>query len=199
MRNFQLFTCFCLLYAACGFTQVMPSVVVPDFSLRNASDNTMFSTAADQGVKGYMVVFTCNHCPFAKLYTQRFNNLHARYRVLGVPLLAINSMDTVVYEDEVFELMQQKARAENIKYPYLQDADQRVGQSFDAQHTPQAYVIWKEKGQWVVKYSGAIDDNGEHPENATPFIANAVDELLAGKQVSNPQTQSFGCRIFYRN
>jgi peroxiredoxin len=144
-----------------------------------------------------MVIFTCNHCPFAKLYTQRFNELAGKFTPLGVPLLAVNSMDTLVYEEESFSLM--KERAAGLRFPYLQDAAQTVGKAFGAEHTPQAFVIWREKGHWLVKYRGAIDDNGEHPELATPFIANAVSELLAGKPVSVPETESFGCRIFYRN
>ncbi len=55
-----------------------------------------------------------------------------------------------------------------------------------------------ENNEWVIKYKGAIDDNGEHPKQAKAFIANAVNELLQYKPVSTPQSQSFGCRIFYR-
>jgi hypothetical protein len=75
---------------------------------------------------------------------------------------------------------------------------QTVGKDFKAEHTPHAFVIWKENNQWIIKYSGAIDDNGEHPEKANPYIANAVDDLLHGKPVKMPETQSFGCAIFYR-
>ena len=173
-----------------------PEKGIPDFTLLNV-DGRMVSTADFPDAKGFAVVFTCNHCPFAKLYTQRFNDLHARYAPLGVPLLAINSMNSLIYEEESFELM--KSRAANFNFPYLQDAAQTVGKSFGAEHTPHAFVIWNENDRWVVKYSGAIDDNGEHPELATPFIANAISELLAGKPVSVPETESFGCRIFYRN
>ena len=107
-------------------------------------------------------------------------------------------MDTLVYEEESFELMQKKAKTEKLNFPYLFDVMQSVGKNFGAEHTPQAYVIWKENNKWVIKYSGAVDDNGEHPEKATPFIGNAVDDLLSNKPVSKPETQSFGCRIFYR-
>lgn len=170
---------------------------IPDFTLRNV-DGRMVSTKDFSKAKGFAVVFTCNHCPFAKLYTQRFNDLHKKYAPLGVPFLAVNSMDSLVYEEESFALMQSRAREVGFQFPYLHDAAQTVGQLFGAEHTPHAFVIWRENGKWLIKYAGAIDDNGEEPENATPFIGNAIDDLLAGRKVSIPETESFGCRIFYR-
>lgn len=170
---------------------------ISDFSLKN-TDNKPVSLSSFKEAKGFIVIFTCNHCPFAKLYTQRLNDLNTKYKALGVPLLAINSMDTLVYEEESFELMQQRAKTEKYNFPYLYDVKQTVGKNFVANHTPHSFVIWKENNYWVVKYSGAIDDNGEHPELANSFIGNAVEELLQNKTVSTPQTESFGCKIFYR-
>lgn len=170
---------------------------ISDFELRNV-DNTLLKLSDYKDAKGFIVVFTCNHCPFAKLYPQRLNAMNEKYKSLGVPLIAINSMDTLVYEDESFVLMQEKANTEHLNFPYLYDPQQRVGKNFGAEHTPQAFVIWKEQNHWLVKYSGAIDDNGEHPELAKSFVTQAVDELLQGKAVSTAKTQSFGCRIFYR-
>ncbi|MFM9985839.1 MAG: redoxin domain-containing protein [Flavobacteriales bacterium] len=170
---------------------------VSDFSLLNV-DGKYISTQDYKGAKGFIVIFTCNHCPFAKLYTDRLQQLHETFSALGVPVLAINSMDTVVYEEEKFAQMQLVAKRDSLVFPFLQDGAQVVGQNFAASRTPQAFVIWKRENKWVIEYSGAIDDNGEHPELATPFIANAVNELLLDKPVSNPETQAFGCKIFYR-
>ena len=171
--------------------------IIKDFSLVNI-DNTAFSTAENPNTKGFIIVFTCNHCPFARLYTQRLNDLYRKYAPKGVPMLAINSMDTLIYEDESFAFMKARAEKEKYRFPYLQDAGQEIGKRFGANHTPHAFVIWKEQGNWEIKYSGAIDDNGESPEHATPYIQQAVDALLAGKEVALPVTNSFGCRIFYR-
>ena len=170
---------------------------ISDFRLKNI-DNSFVSLNDFKDAKGFMIVFTCNHCPFAKLYSKRLNALNKKYKPLGVPLLAINSMDSILYKEESFELMQTKAKSDKFNFCYLQDATQSVGKDFDAKHTPQAYVIWKEDNNWIVKYEGAIDDDGENPDKANPFISNAVDELLSGKNVTLPQTESFGCRIFYR-
>lgn len=202
-KFFYLLTC-CFVFASLlsfkGAKEKAVSVigkVIPDFSLRSV-DGRVVSLGNNANAKGYIVVFTCNHCPFAKLYPKRLNDLNSKYASLGVPLIAINSMDTLVYEDERFELMQSKAKEWQINFPYLQDATQAVGKSFAANHTPHAFVIWKENNSWVIQYAGAIDDNGEEPEKASSFLAKAVEELLAGKKPGIPETTSFGCRIFYR-
>jgi peroxiredoxin len=171
--------------------------VIHDFHLKNV-DGKMVSLSDYKEAKGFIIIFTCNHCPFAKLYSKRMNDLYTRFSKLNVPLLAINSMDTLVYEEESFALMIQKAKKDKFKFPYLQDNTQEIGQAFGAEHTPMAFVIWKVNNEWVRQYKGAIDDNGMHAKQAKPFIANAVNDLIADKKVSEPLTQSFGCRIFYR-
>jgi peroxiredoxin len=170
---------------------------VHDFHLKNVTRQAI-SLSEYKNAKGFIVVFTCNHCPFAKLYATRFNELNNKYKALDVPLLAINSMDTTVYEEETFALMQAKAMEEAFSFPYLYDNMQVVGKDFQAKHTPHAYVIWKHDDKWIIEYSGAIDDNGEHPELAHSYLSDAVDELLDGKRVTVPETASFGCAIFYR-
>jgi hypothetical protein len=107
-------------------------------------------------------------------------------------------MDSMVYEEECYKFIQQKSKENNFNFPYLQDASQEVAKNFVAVNTPQAFVIWRDGNRWVIKYKGAIDDNGESPELAKNFIAMAVNDLLANKPVSMPTTESFGCKIFYR-
>ena len=122
--------------------------------------------------------------------------------LLGAPVtvtrLAINSMDTVVYADESFRNMRRRAETDKFTFPYLHDARQAVSRDFQAEHTPQTNVIWKEDAQWKIKYSGAVDDNGAEPgQLKKAYVARAADDLLAGKPVANPQTESFGCAIFF--
>ena len=122
-----------------------PSVMetqINDFSLKNI-DNADISLSQFKDAKGFIVVFTCNHCPFAKLYSERYNDLNKKYQPLGVPLLAINSMDSLVYEEESFEKMQEKAQSEKFNFPSLQDGNQCVGKNFNAEHTPQATLFGK--------------------------------------------------------
>lgn len=199
MFRYIPFTNFVILPIIFGFLLNMgdPSKTIQDFSLKNV-DNKTISTKAFPDAKGFIVVFICNECPFAKLYSKRLNELSTKYKALDVPLLAINSMDTLVYEDESFKDMQLKAKNDKFKFPYLHDVDQLVAKNFNAEHTPSAFIIWKVQNRWVIKYKGAIDDNGQNPFIATPYVANNVDALLKNLPVILNETLSFGCRIFYR-
>jgi hypothetical protein len=137
----------------------------------------------------------------AKFYSQRLNQMNEKYKKKGVFLLAINAMDTLAYAEESFAKMQKKAKNDIFTFPYLQDINQTVAKQFKADITPQAFVAWKDQNvNLTIKYKGAIDDNAGEPEKAqNHFLANAVDELLLGKKVTVPKSESFGCRIFYRD
>ncbi len=186
-----------LMVFGSGFGQVKEKAVA-DFRLKNV-DGRSISLKDYPEAKGFIIVFTCNHCPFAKLYPPRLNELNAKYKALGVPVIAISSTDTVVYEGDSYDKMVAKARDEHFNFPYLMDDMQTVARNFGAQKTPHAYVIWKENGRYVVKYNGAIDDNGAEPEKVTRrYVANAVDELLGGRRVNIPETKSIGCQINMR-
>ncbi|WP_264521435.1 thioredoxin family protein [Flavobacterium sp. N1994] len=185
-----------LSFATIGDT--LNSKSIKNFSLKNV-DNKSISLSSYRNAKGFMVIFTCNKCPMAKFYSDRLNKLNAQYKTKGVYLLAIDAMDTLAYKEESFALMQKKAKADKLNFPYLQDKLQVVAKQFNATHTPQAFVIWKNKsGNYDIKYEGAIDDNAGDAGNAKPYLAEAVNELLQNKSVTNAKTESFGCRIFYR-
>jgi peroxiredoxin len=171
---------------------------INDFHLRNV-DGRMVSLKDYPKAKGFIIVFTCNHCPFAKLYFQRLNDLNHKFKSQGVPVIAICSSDTVNFEEDVFDKMKIKAASEHINYPYLCDAEQTVAKNFAARKTPHAFVIWKENGNWVVKYNGAIDDNGAEPLKVKNlYVANAVEALLKGREVEVKEIKSIGCSIGFR-
>lgn len=171
---------------------------IVDFKLKNV-DGKMVSLSDFPNVKGFIIVFTCNHCPFAKLYPPRLNNLNNKFKPLGVPLIAISSTDTMMYEEDTYPNMVIKANEEHFNFPYLFDEMQVVAKNFKAQKTPHAYVIWKENNQWVVKYNGAIDDNGMEPEKVTEsYVSNAVYELLTSQPIKTSETKSIGCQIAFR-
>ena len=179
-----------------AFTAV--NKVVDDFSLKNV-DGKMVSLKDFPGAKGFIIVFTCNHCPFAKLYPPRLNELNSKYKPLAVPLIAISSTDTLTYDEDTYPKMVTKATNEYFNFPYLFDEFQSVAKNFSAQRTPHAFVIWKEQGKWVIKYDGAIDDNGAEPQHVHKhYVADAVDALLAGKEIAAKETRSIGCQIIFR-
>ena len=197
--NLRVLSAFLLIgtFLLFGF-KTPPQKTIKDFRLRN-TDGKYFSLSQYPNAKGFIVVFTCNHCPFASLYPPRLNVLNDKYKALGVPLIAISSTDTQVYEEDSYVQMVHKSEAEKYNYPYLMDAEQVVAKNFGAQRTPHAFVIWKEKGAWVIKYNGAIDDNGMSPESVkTTYVADAVDALLNNKEIENPETKSIGCQIHFR-
>lgn len=194
-----LLLCINSVYKAQGQVQGQNTArYLNSFTLPCSADSAVSLEQYTQA-KGFIVVFTCNHCPFAKLYSKRLNDLNAKYLPLGVPLLAINSMDTVVYSNENLKAMAVQARKRQYNFPYLFDASQLIAKQFNAQHTPQAFVIWKTENKWEIRYSGAIDNNGAEPQKASKnYVSDCLESLLNFKQVAEPFTESFGCKIYYR-
>jgi peroxiredoxin len=180
-----------------SFTFLQP-VTVNDFSLRN-TDGKMVSLKDYPDAKGFIVVFTCNHCPFAKLYPERLNQLNTTFKSKDVPLIAISSTDTSQYEEDRFPVMVERSEKGKYNFPYLYDAEQSVAKAFNADKTPHAFVIWKKGNKWQVKYSGAIDDNGASPGKVkNRYVQQAVEALLEGKEPPVEETKSIGCQIYYR-
>lgn len=202
LKKFSPFLFIGLLLASLSvllnFTLMPKDKYVEDFSLMNVNGKRV-SLKDYPNAKGFILVFTCNHCPFAKLYPDRMNALNKKYKPLGVPLIAISSTDTLVFEEDTYVKMTEKAKAEHFNYPYLYDADQTVAKNVGADKTPHAFVIWKEHGKYVVHYNGAIDDNGAEPEHVSvSYISEAADALLKGKPIQVRQTKSIGCQIHFR-
>ncbi len=194
-----LFVC-SLLFVLSSYTVLIKEKSISNFKLKSATNNKWVAISDYKKAKGFVVVFLSNKCPMAKFYSARLNQMNEKYKKKGVPLLAINAMDTLAYADESFAKMQKKTKNDKFTFPYLQDKGQTVAKQFKAENTPQAFVIWKnELGQLIIKYQGAIDDNAGEPEKAQHhFLTNAVEELLNGENVTVPKSESFGCRIYYR-
>lgn len=171
---------------------------IKDFKLRNV-DGKIVSLANYPAAKGFIIVFTCNHCPFAKRYPDRMNQLNKRYKSKGVPLLAISSADTTAYDEDAYPEMVKRAREGKYSFPYLYDPLQTVARDFAASKTPHAFVIWKQHDHWTINYDGGIDDNGAEPAKVRHrYVEDAVEALLAGREVTIKQTRSVGCSIHYR-
>ncbi len=196
-RSRRLFQLFLMSLILLNFGNISGKTI-NDFSLKNV-DGKLVSLKDFPDAKGFVIVFTCNHCPFAKLYPPRLNELEKKYHKQGVPVIAISSTDTIVYEEDTYPNMVKKARSEHFRFPYLFDGEQTVAKNFSAQKTPHAFVLWKENGDYVVRYSGAIDDNGAEPSKVNiRYVANAVDALLGAKEVEPRETKSIGCQIHFR-
>ena len=198
-KSFRVIFLFTAAVFLLSFIHPENEKTVKDFHLLNV-DGKKISLGDYPDAKGFIIVFTCNHCPFAKLYPPRLNELNAQYKSSGVPLIAISSTDTVTYDQDTYPNMVTKAMDEKFSFPYLFDGLQTVAKNFSAQKTPHAFVVWKKNGEWIIKYNGAIDDNGAEPEKVkNHYVSDAVDALLQNKEVKIKETKSLGCQIHFRN
>ncbi len=166
-----------------------------DFSLKDVNGK-MVSLSDYKDAKGYIVIFTCNTCPYAVASEERMVALDAEFKPKGYPVIAINPNNPVVQPDDTFELMQEKAKEAGFTFPYLYDESQSIYAKYGATKTPHVYLLQKENGKNIVKYIGAIDDNVRKASAVKErFLANAVNELLAGKEVNLKETKAIGCSV----
>lgn len=169
--------------------------VVEDFSLKNI-DGTNVSLKSLKGAKGAIVVFTCNHCPYSKMYEDRIIALDKKYKDLGYPVVAINPNDPAVSLGDDFESMQQRAEVKEFTFPYLFDEGQKVYPKFGATKTPHVFILEKKKDDFVLAYIGAIDNNARSEANVSEtYVENAVNNLLEGKELTTTNTKAIGCSI----
>lgn len=166
-----------------------------NFNLKNV-DGKMVSLSDYPKAKGFIVIFTCNTCPYAVASEQRIVALDKEFKGKGYPVIAINPNNPKVQPDDTFELMQKKAKQAGFTFPYLYDESQTIYAKYGAKKTPHVYLLQKENGNHIVKYIGAIDDNVRSADDVKErFVANAVNELLAGKEVSVKETKAIGCTV----
>ncbi|MFM8179604.1 MAG: thioredoxin family protein [Candidatus Kapaibacterium sp.] len=169
--------------------------VAADFSLKNI-DGTDLGMASRSDVKGYIVVFTCNHCPYSVAYEDRIIGLHNTFAPKGYPVIAINPNDTNIVPDDSYANMITRAAEKKFPFPYLIDPTQQTAKAFGATRTPHVFVVEKQSKGHVVRYIGAIDDNAESAEQAKKhYVADAVHALLSGAAPSPETVKAVGCGI----
>ncbi len=166
-----------------------------DFSLKNV-DGKMMSLKSFKDAKGYIVVFTCNECPYAKLYEDRIIALHNKYASKGFPVVAINPNNETIQPGDSFEMMQVRAKSKEFPFPYLRDETQDIARFYGARKTPHIYLL---KNNLEVAYIGGIDDNPQNSDKVEErYLENAVDALLANKEVQKNVTKAIGCTIKWK-
>lgn len=163
-----------------------------DFSLKNV-DGSMVSLKDYKGVNGYIVVFTCNTCPYAVMYEDRIIQLHNKYASQGYPVVAINPNDPTVKPGDDFAGMVARSKEKNFPFKYLFDDGQKVYPSFGATRTPHVYLLDANR---YVRYIGAIDDNAQNPsEVSIKYLENAIAALKVGNNPDPAETKAVGCTI----
>jgi len=169
--------------------------IATDFSLKNI-DGNMVSLKDYKEAKGYIVIFTCNTCPYAVAYEDRVEALNKKYANLGYPVIAIMPNNPDVQPGDRLEAMQARAKAKGFTFPYLMDRGQKIYPQYGATKTPHVYILEKTKKGNEVKYIGAIDDNYQDEASVSKkYVENAVDALLQGKEIEEKETRAIGCSI----
>jgi peroxiredoxin len=176
-----------------------PGDKAADFSLKN-TDGKIFSLSSMEKAKGFIIVFTCNHCPFSQAYEDRIISMNKKYASQGYPVIAINSNDPSIEPEDSYENMVKRSSEHQYNFPYLVDNTQEIAKKYGASRTPHIFVLSKQAKDLVVEYVGAIDDSAYEPDQVkTPYVELAVNDLLAGKKVGIPSTKAIGCSIKWKN
>ncbi|MBI1248306.1 redoxin domain-containing protein [bacterium] len=165
----------------------------PDFSLTNVDSKTVsLSDLAD--AKALVVIFMCNHCPFVKHLADALAQFGKDFQAKGAAVVGISSNDVANYPDDSPELMAKEAADRGYTFPYLYDADQSAAKAYHAACTPDFFVF---DGEQKLVYRGQFD--ASRPGNDKAITGSdlraAVDAVLAGQPVPEPQMPSIGCNI----
>lgn len=167
----------------------------PDFKLKNV-DNKEISFASYPKAKGFIVVFTCNTCPYAVAYEQRIIDLDKKFRPQGYPVIAINPNDPEASKADAFNKMQDLAKDKKYPFPYLFDAGQVVTDQYGAKHTPHIFIVSKTAKGNVVEYVGAIDNDPEGTKaEKTKYAEDVIAALQSNKKPAITQTKEIGCTV----
>jgi peroxiredoxin len=167
----------------------------PDFNLTGV-DGKKYSLDSFKDKKALIVIFSCNHCPYVQAYEERIIKIQKDYADKGVAVAAINSNEDVNYPDDSFENMKKRAAEKNFNFPYLRDEEQSAARAYDATHTPEIFLFDADR---KLAFHGKIDDNWQEPDKVqNHYLRNALDELLAGKEISVPETFTIGCTIKWK-
>ena len=169
-----------------------------DFRLRNV-DGRMISMADYPDAKGFIIIFTCNHCPYSVAYEDRKIELHNNFAPMGYPVIAINPNDSIAQPQDSFSKMQIRAKEKGFPFPYVLDADQTVYKEYGATRTPHVFLLQKQGADYIVRYIGAIDNNHEDAAKADKkYVKDAIKAIERGENPDPDFTRAIGCTIKVR-
>ena len=166
-----------------------------DFKLKNI-DDTMVSLEDYKEAKGFIVIFTCNHCPYSVAYEDRIIELDKTFKSKGYPVIAINPNNPKAYPTDSFDQMKVRAKEKGFTFPYLFDDGQKIYPQYGATKTPHVYILEKTGNGNIVRYIGAIDNNYKDATAADEkYVEDAINALLKGEKVPVETTKAIGCSI----
>ncbi len=182
---------------------LVPSDALPlDWEAKNfnlkGTDENRHSLDEYKDKKGALVVFTCNHCPYAIASWPIFIELHKQYGN-DIGFFAINPNDEINYPDDSFEQMKVKKEEWNIPFPYLRDETQEVAQAYKAMCTPDPYLFSNKGGIFKLFYHGKVNDNWQNPDEVKDkHLEDAINSLLKNQPPPAAQLPSMGCSIKWK-
>jgi peroxiredoxin len=168
--------------------------VAPAFSLPDTAGRR-WSVADYDGAPATVLVFTCNHCPYALAWQDRIAEVAREYAARGVRVLAINSNDADRYPRDSLDAMRERVSREDWPMPYLHDATQEVAREYGAKVTPDVFVL---DAQGRLRYRGAPDADYDNPRERAEWLRDALDAVLAGSILQRPETKPVGCSIKWK-
>jgi peroxiredoxin len=164
----------------------------PDFGDLQGADGERYSLRSFDAKPVLVVVFTCNHCPYAVAYEDRVVAIQRDYSGKGVQLVAINSNDDKSYPEDGYPQMVKRAKEKGFNFPYVRDASQGAAEAYGAVCTPHVFAFDKDRR---LRYRGRIDDSKDPAGVKSPDLRNALDDMVAGKDPKVADTRPFGCSI----
>lgn len=173
-----------------SISQVAVGDKAPDFALKNV-DGTMVSLKDYTNEKGVILIFNCNHCPYAKLYEQRIIELHRHYKHKKFPVVSVNPNDSTAYPEDGFSYMAGK----RYEFPYLLD-NEGVYKHYGATKTPHVFLLANEGNHFNVAYIGAIDDNPQNSKAVEEkYLEMAIKAIDTNQKADPAVTKAIGCSI----
>ncbi|MCB0359166.1 MAG: thioredoxin family protein [Bdellovibrionales bacterium] len=167
----------------------------PYFSL-SATDGKIYSVASFAQFPVLVVVFTCNHCPYARAYEKRLVTISREFADRGVQFVAICANDPEGFPQDSFEMMIERSKELGFPFPYLHDKEQIAARAYDAACTPEVYVFNAER---QLVYHGAVDDNHQDESRVTKaFLRDALEAALKNTMPPEQETSVIGCSIKWR-
>jgi peroxiredoxin len=168
--------------------------IAPEFALPD-TDGATWSLASPTVAPASVIVFTCNHCPYALAWHDRIAQAARDYTDKGVQFAAINSNDAERYPRDSYEAMRARVAAEPWPMPYLHDASQSVALAYGAKTTPHVFVLDPERR---LRYEGSADADYDDPAQRAAWLRDALDAVLAGESPAPTRTKPVGCSIKWK-
>lgn len=167
---------------------------MPEFTLPATDGLTVDAQVIKDPV--IVVIFTCNHCPYAQAYEDRIIALAKHFDQEGAQFILINSNDALKYPDDSFEEMKKRHDQKAFPFPYCFDATQEVAKAYGAVCTPHCFVFDRHR---KLKYKGRVDDNWKDPSAVTEHnLRDAIAALVKGEEPPRHEANAIGCSIKWK-